>query len=166
MLSRQESALLDQRFIFNDFSPDLLGLFAVNCVVGQSGSTFCNEMTGKSECCSNPNSPDVNPGLIIPNPDGDMMCYSESDKDEAEAESCMKECMLTPADLDCDAICSQTSRTLPFDPFRQYCVYAEPLPGEECKSLRPPTIDVPDVPIGPPISDFGKSIFIDLGFLR
>jgi len=146
---------------------EVIGDFRDECVLKPGNAWFCQNIAGESECCSNPNAPEVNPGLIMPNPDGDMTCYSELDKEEAEAEECREKCGIMQGDgVDCDAMCSQTSRTLPFDPFREYCKYAEPLPGEECVSLRPPTIDVPKVPPGPPVSDFGKSIFIDLVLLR
>ena len=132
-----------------------LGKTFDECLSSPAGgdSYFCESVFGKSDCCSNPDAFPVNPGLIIPNPNGDLMCYGDIDVD-FQQESCQKKCSIASYQEDCHSSC-MSSRTpnLTAFAFDSYCLYAYTLDGCKPLGLPEPQRDSPPGR-GPPTPEF------------
>ena len=124
---------------------EVLGKTYLECVA-QDGTDnqFCQIVFNKNECCSNPDVFGVDPGLVIPNESGDLMC-SEATEEDMKNAWCTKKCGLMSEDeggIGIQGDSCQSTCTSSYDPmfgldtaFRGYCQYAQPLPGEECKPV-------------------------------
>jgi hypothetical protein len=123
------------------------------CLASNGTSSLCQSYTNIVSCCQSATSEDLDP-LIIPNPDGDLVCSEDTTKEEF----CSQKCSVADH-VDCHQNCMrQAISSVSFNLLDHYCLYAI---SEECVSSDL-DIDVGGVEGGvPPLPTVYQSGFAD-----
>ncbi len=114
------------------------------CGSGAHLSHDCLGSTEAESCCQNPKVFKADPRLVLPNPEGDLLCTGRMDA-SSEEPACKERCRLAASETDCLRTCLSTPRDGVkgnFMTMKAYCVYAI---SEECFKGEAPSAPVPPV---------------------